>query len=195
MNHHHKNHSHKKTLDYLFHSFPSTFHYSWCEYFNKLLHPQYKMHTMSKPLLTFQVDEDLAAMTACRLSLDTQATKVQPGVPGFPDFPACWMGEEGNRVVENDDEEEEERERQLILAEARALKEAAQRVRHRRSLKRRAVNKFGIGTTYKEKAKAHKRGSVNARYRTRKMRGNRQEIEQLRQGMKAMRITVKIKLE
>jgi hypothetical protein len=128
------------------------------------------------------VDEDLATLTASRLAIEVS----QPlqGVPGFPDFPDCWTGEEGALRKQKEDEE---RELQFILAEAKALKEAAQSVRHRRpfALQRKAVNKFGLSQN--NKTKVHRRIT--------KIRRSRMEMEKLRKSMKGMRITIKYKME
>jgi len=132
-----------------------------------------------------------------------QQQQQDDGVPGFPDFPSCWNGEEGserkngnntNLIVDLFVDENDELERDLILKEAKALKHAAQTVRHRQPLRREAVNKCGMrkGSTCKmTKPKAYKKAARNGR----KQSTGRFEMESLRKRLKTLQVDVKCKLE
>ena len=173
-------------------------------------------------------DEELATLASSRLTLHASFPQQQPqrGVPGFPDFPTCWKGGEASSELpnsttkkqtamqDNDDNDksddidykEMERERTMILAEAKALKEAfltqakaLKTASSRIPLRRRAVNKYG--TTRKGfygvdsgggsiKPQAHKKNNS-----TRKKQGivKRTEVESLRKSLMGMRVTLKYK--
>ena len=162
-----------------------------------------------------------------------QQQQVQ-GVPGFPDFPTCWNGEERSlsrplhtlttqqttaKVEDNHDNDDDddvvdykelEKERAMILAEARALKEAfltqAQALKaasNRIPLRRKAVNRYGMrkgyygvdrgssSSTLCVKPQVHKKSDLR---RTRKKQAlKRTEVECLRKSLMGMRVTIKYK--
>lgn len=169
-------------------------------------------------------DEELATLASSHLTLQASYPQPQPqqGVPGFPDFPACWKegslkpGDNNSATYhqptalqdDNDDDheidyQEMERERTMILAEAKALKEAfwtqakALKVASSRiPLRRRAVNKYGIKGFYgvdrgtSTKPQVHKKSNM-----TRKKQGvvPRAEVESLRKSLLGLRVTLKYK--
>ena len=151
------------------------------------------------------VDFELTTLATSQLAICVclPQQQQQEGVPGFPEFPSCWDGEEPERhgkpnlkidVVDDDDDEEEARERELLLAEAHALKQAAQNLKYRRPMRREAVNRYGMrkgndkSSSY-NKPKVHKKGSG------RKQTIGRHDMEGLRKSLKSMRVNVKCKLE
>ena len=122
-------------------------------------------------------DKDLSKLASSQLSLKPR------GVPGFPDFPDCWNGSEGSSAENPIDAE-----RAMILLEAKALKKAAQQVRHRRT----AVNKAGLRKT----------GSINntsstkkAHKKTRPRFRERLELSQLRRSLRSLRLNGDCKLD
>ena len=117
---------------------------------------------------------------------DQPVTSGATGVPGFPDFPSIWRGEEGYRrrthCINNGPKE-------ATAYEAKANRKDGRRII---GIRRQAVNTSGMIARIKKKGKAQKKqastirrvsATKHRRYRLLKHNGDKQSMAAVRRGL------------